>query len=169
MASSWLPIKDHPDVYFSATMKELFQLLWICSSQNWKEKKSWSFQWRFWRLTWFQIRMTNISFRIYHTFGSDNEEKGEKKLKIQLNEYYAIAYDSKHDQQGLYIGRVLGFHDKNLGLDEISSLSKPIQQFIWLAPKKMKLIRLKNTSLLDHWIFLELVLSLYIIPNLVRH
>ena len=65
--------------------------------------------------------MTNISFRIYHTFGSDNEEKGEKKLKIQLNEYYAIAYDSKHDQQSLYIGRVLGFHEKNLGLDEISS------------------------------------------------
>ena len=44
--------------------------------------------------------MTNISFRIYHILGSDNEdeEKGEKKLKIQLNEYYAIVYDSKHDQ-----------------------------------------------------------------------
>ena len=51
---------------------------------------------------------------IFYTVGSENEEEEEKKLKMQLNECYAVAYYSKHDQQGFYTGSVLNFPDKNL-------------------------------------------------------
>jgi hypothetical protein len=72
---------------------------------------------------------------IRDTVGSEHEEEEEKKLNIQLNEYYAVAYDTKRDQQGWYIGRVLDFPDENLvRIKYLRCLSLADYSYDW--PKK---------------------------------
>ena len=45
--------------------------------------------------------------------GSEHKEGEEKKLSIQINEYFAVAYDTKHDDQGWYSRRVIDFSEEN--------------------------------------------------------
>jgi len=72
---------------------------------------------------------------IYHTIGSHNEWKEEKKLKIQPNQYYDVACNGKCDWQGSYIRRVVDFPDKNpVCIKYLHCLS-----LAWLAPKRLNL------------------------------
>lgn len=76
----------------------------------------------------------SIQDTIQESDSDDKETPSKQKIVPKLNEYYAVRYDARNDEQG-YIGRVLDFPDEGkVKLKFLHCLSLATYSFNW--PKK---------------------------------